>query len=201
MILRFYYRRGPHLLNGGSCRSTACLRNCFPWDLMPVNVSVLAGLPAAGRNCYRHGVKPGETRPLYCPHPWLLLLLLLLHSFFFFFYFFLLSLFCPCHHGCFSVRLRRGFRGLIEGTVASQMVSICLFLSPFFLNFYVFFGLTNNSWRKVTFYFLHFSLSTVCLCYINVQKNALGLVFIKCGIIVLSIKLISYANLWQKMPE
>lgn len=43
MALRFYNPGGPNLLKGTSCGSTR-LWNCFPWDVMPVNVTVLAGL-------------------------------------------------------------------------------------------------------------------------------------------------------------
>lgn len=44
MTLKFYDPRGPNLLNGSSCSGTRCLWNCFPWDVMPVNVTVLTGL-------------------------------------------------------------------------------------------------------------------------------------------------------------
>ncbi len=47
MALRFYDPGGPNLLNGSSCSSTRCLWNCFPWDVMPVNVTVLAGLTSS----------------------------------------------------------------------------------------------------------------------------------------------------------
>lgn len=47
MALRFYDPGGLNLLNGSSCSSTHCLWNCFPWDVMPVNVTVLAGLTSS----------------------------------------------------------------------------------------------------------------------------------------------------------
>lgn len=33
-----------NLLSGSSCSNTHCVWNCFPWDVTPVNVTVLAGL-------------------------------------------------------------------------------------------------------------------------------------------------------------
>lgn len=47
MALRFYDPGGPNLLNGSSCSRTRCLWNCFPWDVRPVNVTVLAGLTSS----------------------------------------------------------------------------------------------------------------------------------------------------------
>lgn len=44
MALKFYDPGGPNLLNGSSCSSTRCLWKCFPWDVMPTNVTVLSGL-------------------------------------------------------------------------------------------------------------------------------------------------------------
>ena len=47
MALRFYDPGGPNLLNGSSCCSARCLWNCFPWDVMSANVTVLAGLASS----------------------------------------------------------------------------------------------------------------------------------------------------------
>lgn len=148
MALRFYDPGGPNLLNGSSCSST-CLWNCFPWDVMPVNVTVLAGLtssrsrkdlplargqtseemtrlcPASASSCL-----PSSTvSRCLCPLPQSLILWLfrclsppasLSHTLLY-----LLThsaLLCPCCHGYYRLRMRWG--GLMEDTGAYDTPAI-----------------------------------------------------------------------------
>lgn len=70
MILRFYYHRGPHLLNGVFAGAQPVFAKLLPLrrDACKCQCARRACLPAAGRTYCRRRVRPGETCLLY-PSP------------------------------------------------------------------------------------------------------------------------------------
>lgn len=135
MALKFYDPRGPNLLNGSSCSRTRCLWNCFPWDVMPANVTVLTGLTSPRSRKDWLLVRGRTTEEMTCLRlPGLVHTssLLFLSSFSISYsppsviprlfhcrsplasllralFYLLLTLLCPCYHGYWLLHMRWGF--------------------------------------------------------------------------------------------
>lgn len=113
-------------------------------DACKCHCTHIARLQAAGRTYCWHGVKPEETC-LICPP----LSLTLSFSSIALFYCFHPYPICPCQHGCYSVRLRRGSSGTDSKYCGPSNGFYFVFVLSG-LSFYLFSSLTNNSRSKVT---------------------------------------------------